>query len=282
MLLLGLWYLVKPKDAAHRLESRVDDAVALTESCRLDEARDELAALRKVPASAAQIRRVQQAISSTTAACGKKGQRARAWSDARAAMETSLAAGALDKATSRLGTFEKKWGADDTTQEWRDRIAARRAEKLLDEANVCLAKKDRACMETKLDAAEKLKRPESAARIETLRGALSRLLETTLLEGAGRPAPASSANAVVAPLRPSAPPPLTTGTADADEARKLKTEAEHELAQGNYRAAMGRAAQCATMLPGECQPLREKATRLDREFQTCMKAGREWVSERCE
>ena len=291
LFLLAVWFLARPDDPAHRLASRVKDAVALTEACRLRDARAELKELRTAKASAAQLDELQKAIAATANACEKKDQRTKAWAETRAALAAALDANTPDKASTRLTTFVRKWKDDGETREWRtridDRLDARRAEKLLDEANACLARKDRACMEAKLDAAEKLGRPETKPRVQALREALSRLLESTLLEQGGsaaaRPAPAY-------PPALQATPPGTLSTAalvqpDEREARRLQVEAERELAAGNYRSATGRAGQCNALTQGgsrTCQALRDKAARLDREFQACLAGGREWVEQRCE
>ncbi|TWI48324.1 hypothetical protein IP92_01712 [Pseudoduganella flava] len=279
LLLLAIWFLVKPGDPARKLDKRVDDAVALTAECRIADARTELAELRGAKASAAQLERLQKAIAATAPACEKKNQRKKAWAEARPALETALASGALERASTRLATFTKRWGDDDETRDWRERIDARRATKLLDDANACLQKKDRACVEAKLDAAEKLRRPEAEPRIKVLRDALSRLLESTLLEQGGQ-----GGQAAYPPPLSATPPRLQTAAIEPDprEARRLQTEAERELAQGNYRSAVGRAAQCAQLGGRDCAALRDRAARLDREFQACLKAGREWIEGRCE
>ena len=284
LMLVAIWFIVKPADPSARFKKRVDDAVALTEQCRIADARAELAALRSDKAGAAQLQRLQGAIAGTAPACERKQQRTKAWTETRKALEAALAAGTLDKASSRLATFTRKWNDDDDTREWRERIDSRRAEKLLDDANACLVRKDRACVQAKLEAAEKLKRPEATPRIEALREALSKLLESTLLEGRG------SAAATPAPISTTAPPPAaslnTTSfvAPDAREARRLQQEAERDIAQGNYRGAMSKAAQCITLSGGggSCVALRDRATRLDRDYQTCMAAGNRWTGEHCQ
>jgi len=282
--LLAVWFLVKPGNPSKKFDGRVDDAVALTKECRIADARAELAELRSSKASADQLARLQGAIASSVTACERKQQRTRAWADTQKALETALAGGAVDKASSRLTSFTRKWSEDDETREWRGRIDARRAEKLLDEANACLARKDRACVQAKLEAAAKLKRPEAEPRIEALRESLSRLLESTLLEGGttAQPAPTTTP--------PAAQPVRQLSTANfvepnAREASRLQVEAERELAQGNYRGAMSKAAQCATLVAGggrDCQVLRDRAARLDREYQQCLLAGHQWSADRCQ
>ncbi len=281
LFLLAVWFLVKPGNPSKKFDGRVDDAVALTKECRIADARAELAELRSSKASADQLARLQGAIASSATACERKQQRTRAWADTQKALETALASGAVDKASSRLTTFTRKWSEDDETREWRGRIDARRAEKLLDDANACLARKDRACVQAKLEAAAKLKRPEAAPRIEALRESLSRLLESTLLEGGAAAQPSAA---------PPAQPARQLSTANfvepnAREAGRLQVEAERELAQGNYRGAMSKAAQCATLVAGggrECQLLRDRAARLDREYQQCLVGGHQWSGDRCQ
>jgi hypothetical protein len=285
LVLIAIWFTVKPGDPSAKFRRRVDDAVALTEQCRIADARTELAELRADKASAAQVQRLQAAIAATAPACERKQQRGKAWTETRKALEASVAAGSLDKASSRLSTFTRKWSEDDDTREWRERIDGQRVEKLLDDANACLARKDRACVQAKLEAAEKLKRPEAKPRIEALREALSKLLESTLLEGRG----GTASTGAPAPVSTSAAPPagaLSTTSfvaPDAREARRLQVEAERDIAQGNYRGAMGKAAQCVTLGGGgACDALRERATRLDRDYQRCLAAGNQWTGERCQ
>ncbi|GGY74024.1 hypothetical protein ACFFTM_01020 [Pseudoduganella plicata] len=287
LVLIAIWFAVKPGDPSARFKKRVDDAVALTEQCRIADARAELTALRADKAAAAQVQKLQAAIAASAPACERKQQRTRAWTDTRKALETALAAGSLEKASTRLATFTRKWNDDDDTREWRERIDRLRAEKLLDDANACLARKDRACVQAKLEAAEKLKRPEATPRIEALREELSKLLESTLLEGRGG---ATSSSGTATPISTTAPPPagaLTTTSfvaPDAREARRLQVEAERDIAQGNYRGAMGKAAQCVALSggAGNCAALRERAARLDRDYQRCLAAGSQWLSERCQ
>jgi hypothetical protein len=150
-------------------------------------------------------------------------------------------------------------------------------------------------VEAKLNAAGKLDRPETRPRVEALREALSRMLESTLLEGAAQGMPAGQANPANPAGQGGYPPPLSTTppravaapvsapgpAAGSGEARRLRAEAERELAQGNYRSAIGLAGQCAAQ-GGDCATLRDRAARLERELHACVQAGREWVGQRCE
>ncbi|QBE64677.1 hypothetical protein EWM63_18190 [Pseudoduganella lutea] len=299
LLLVAIWFLVKPGDPAKALAGKVDEAIVLTEECKIADAREALAELRSAKADTVQLARLQKAIASAAPACEKKKQRDKAWSDARAALETALSGDALDKASARLSAFVKRWKDDEETREMRERIDVRRAEKLLDEANACLARKDRACVEARLDAAEKLRRPETRPRIEALRESLSRMLESTLLEGAGQGSGQGSGQgtgqggqggqagqAAYPPPLSTTPPRVATAAVQmpgsSAEARRLRAEAERELAQGNYRSAMGLAGQCSAQGGSDCGALRDRAARLEREMHACVQGGREWVGERCE
>ena len=45
---------------------------------------------------------------------------------------------------------------------------------------------------------------------------------------------------------------------------------------------MTKAGQCAQLGGRDCQALRERAARLESALHACLKAGKEWVGERCE
>jgi hypothetical protein len=182
LVLAAIWYLSKPSDASKRHETRVEQALALTTECKLEQARAELASLRADKASAAQLRRLQDGIVAASAGCERKRQRNRAWTVLRPVLESALQTGDIERADSRLAAFTKKWGEDDDTRDWDKRIDLKKGDRLLDEAEACLKKSDRYCLENKLQAAERLQRDEFADRILSLRNALSRLLEATILE----------------------------------------------------------------------------------------------------
>lgn len=295
MILAVIWYLAKPANKEERIAARVEQAEKYSAECKLDEARAELASLRSDKAPAAQIRRVNEAINGAVLGCEKKRQRAKAWADLKPALENALEksppAGALDSADSRLSAFTKKWGADDDTRDLDKRIDGKKAERLLDEADACLQRSDRACLEARLLAAERYKRPELEDRIRALRESLSRLLETTVLEQKAPPAAtASPAPPAIAnqPPRAAAPPVISTvpQTAQvAQQARKILADAERELNQGNYKGAMDKADICATMIDvgnRECLGLKQRAERLNREMLRCVASGADWINDRCQ
>ncbi|WP_377701737.1 hypothetical protein [Pseudoduganella sp. UC29_71] len=287
MILAVIWYLAKPANKEERIAARVEQAEKLTVECKLDDARAELASLRADKAPAAQIRRVNDAITGAVLGCEKKRQRAKAWAELKPvlenAVERSPQAGALDNADSRLAAFARKWGADDDTRDWDKRIDGKKAERLLDEADACLQRADRACLEAKLLAAERYKRPELEERIRTLRESLSRLLEATVLEQKAPPAIAND------PPR-GVPPPLVITTSPqtaqaSQQARKILADAERELSQGNYKGAMDKAEICATMIDvgnRECLGLKQRAERLNRDMLRCVASGADWINDRCQ
>jgi hypothetical protein len=101
-------------------------AIALAKECKPKQAQDELIALRKTRASAAQLGKVQDALNAAAAACSRAEQRAAAWVDTNDAVERLLHASSFDKARSRLASFTKRWGADEHTRELGKRIDAGR------------------------------------------------------------------------------------------------------------------------------------------------------------
>ncbi|HEV7814746.1 MAG TPA: hypothetical protein VGP06_06530 [Janthinobacterium sp.] len=182
MVLAAIWLFAKPRSPEKQFAAQVEQGLALVERCRMVEARSALAALKSARATPAQVTRLQNALRAAAPACDKKRERARAWSAAAAAVDAQLQAAAFDKALARLAAFTRNWDEDEQTRALRDRIELRRGAALLDEADACLSRQERVCLENRLAAAEKLKRPELAQRIAALRVSLSKLLEATLLE----------------------------------------------------------------------------------------------------
>lgn len=298
---IGLvWLFVKPGSVSEQLNGRVDAAVALSLECKTEQARAELATLKNDQASAAQLKRLQTALSDNAPACEKKRLRGKAWTEAQTAIDAALQANALDRAASRLATFVRRWGDDPDSLELGGKIDVRKAEKLLDEADACLARSDRGCLENRIIGAERYKRPELAGRIKTLRDGLSNLLTSTVLGQQTAPAvqaPAALANEpprqaapVSAPVPSPAPAPsrvISTAPAAPEvnqKARQILDAAERELAQGNYKGAMDKADICATMIDTgnrECLALKQKAERLNRDMLRCVAGGSDWVNNRC-
>lgn len=294
MILAVIWYLAKPANKQERIDKHVEQALALMADCKLDAARAEVAAMRTEKASELQLKKANEAIASAAKTCEMRRQRAKAWTDLTAALESALQSDAVERADARLSAFTKKWGADDGTRDWDKRIDIKKAERLLDEADACLRKSDRVCLEHRLAAAEKLQRPEVADRIRSLREALSKLLEATVLEQQAPPALSNEPPRNVPPRevvrespRP-APPVISTApqvSQAAAQARKILSDAERELNQGNYKSAMDKAEICATMIDignRECLGLKQRAERLNREMLRCVASGSDWINDRCQ
>lgn len=285
--LAAIWYIAKPPGQRQKIEARVDADIALVGECKMTEARAELEALKSIKAGEPQLKRLQEAIAASAPACEKKRLRTKAWTEARGLIDTELQYDHVDRAEARLTAFEKKWGDGPDAGEWRDKIDTKRASLLLDRADACLTAGDRVCLENNLIAAEKLKRPELAQRTLALRDSLSHLLETTLLGGAA--APASTPAPVTAPSAAAPRSGLLTTSPDVAQndqmARRVLADAEHELLQGNYKAAMAKAQQCAAMVETgsrECQALWQKASRLNADMQRCLARGADWIGDRCQ
>ncbi|HAT32528.1 MAG TPA: hypothetical protein DCW29_17265, partial [Janthinobacterium sp.] len=285
--LAAIWMFAKPGGAGRKLEARIDAAVALTADCNIEGARAELALLKTGRATAPQLLRLRTAIGAAAPRCEKKRLRAKAWSEAGVALEAAMRAGQADKAAARLAVFTRRWGEDADTREWEDKIAVKKATLLLDQAEACLNKGDRVCLEARLLAAERLKRPELSQRVMALRDSLSKLLETALLGAPSAPGPAALNNeapndASNKASRQSAPARVigTNGAPFASDpgARKILADAERELAQGNYRGAIDKLEACAAT---ECQALKQKAERLNRDMRRCLASGADWIDDRC-
>jgi hypothetical protein len=182
LLVLAIWLVIKPDNRAKQFEGRVSDAIALTADCRISSARSELSALRSAKAMPEQLKRLQDAIDASAPDCEKVRQRARAWADLQPGINSAMKANKPELAASRLAGFTKKWGEDKETDAVFARIDTMRAEMLLDDANACLKQGNHQCAEAKLRQVEKLNRPEVAARLNALKDALSRFLESTVLQ----------------------------------------------------------------------------------------------------
>jgi hypothetical protein len=283
---LGLiWFLARPSDPHKKLQGRVDQAVAQAQDCKIDEARRAYASLKSDKASAEQLKTLQDYISANAKKCDVKRHRAKAWSDLLPQLETALQNGSIALADRRLAAFVKAWGADDDTREWDGRIDVRKGERLLDEADNCLKNSDRACVEARLQAAEKLQRNELKPRIQLLRESLSRLLESTMLEQRNAAPPGILPRTPQAAPAAPAIPQQSQPSQKAQQARKLLAEAERELHQGNYKAAMDKAHICATMIDEgnrECTAMKNKAERMNRDLMNCVAGGREWIDDHCQ
>ncbi|MDZ5632477.1 hypothetical protein [Janthinobacterium sp. GMG1] len=184
VVLTGIWFYNKPADKPASVAEQVEAATALAAQCDLDGARSALAVLKSAKAPAAQIKRLQTNITKSATACDKQQQRAQAWTALQDSVNQALDGGKPELAATRLAIYVKRWGDDPDTLELDAKVKVAQASVQLDAADACLAKGDRVCLESSLIAAERYKRPELAARTQTLRTALSQLLERSLLDTA--------------------------------------------------------------------------------------------------
>ena len=181
--LVGIWFVNKPDDKPASVAEQVQAATVLAQQCDLDGARSALALLKSAKAPAAQVKRLQASITSSAATCDKRQKRSQAWEQVVLASGQAFDAGKPEQAATRLAAYVKRWGEDADTMELDARIKVAQASRELDAADACLARRDHACVEKRLVAAERYKRPELAARVKALRGSLSQLLESALLDG---------------------------------------------------------------------------------------------------
>ena len=124
--LWGVWLWAKP--SAKKIDKRIDGAIALAQACQGKQAQAELIALRSSRATPQQLERLQRELNEASSACTRKRQRASAWAEARGPIESSLEAGSVERARTRLQAFTKRWGEDDNTRALKARIDAARAE----------------------------------------------------------------------------------------------------------------------------------------------------------
>jgi len=125
-----IWIVVRPEGT--RIERRIDRAVALAVECKARQAQDELIALRDTRATPQQLAQLQQSLNKAAADCTRAEQRARAWSDARGAIQKLRRAHTYDKALARLSVFTRRWGEDDDTRKLRQDIIDEREHPLAD------------------------------------------------------------------------------------------------------------------------------------------------------
>ena len=271
VVLFVIWLLFKTPSKVN-FDEQVAQAISLSSDCKLSQARTILADLKDEKASSEQLKKVSKAIEQATPGCEKKQQKAKAWRETKAAIDSALQKGAADKATSVLNAFTKRWGTDSDTQEQKAAIELHIAEDSVEKAETCLLHGDLACTELRLNAAERRKQPELALRINNLRKQLQQLkLEQ------GNSAPRSE-------------PPAPTQTnaaasAPAQNARKLIQNAERDMAQGNYKSAADKMEVCISFIdPGnnECKQLKQKAERINKKMMDCVASGGEWSNERCQ
>lgn len=121
-----IWLVANP--AKRRIEKQMDRAIALATACKPREAQSELIALRSTKATPEQLQKVQQALNDAAGDCKRQRQRDAAWREAKAAVESALAASSFERARTRLRTFTKRWGEDEQSRALKAKIDARQPE----------------------------------------------------------------------------------------------------------------------------------------------------------
>lgn len=127
---LGLLWLAwtTARPGSHKLDGRIDAAIALAQECKGKQAQSELIALRSTRATPAQLQRLQTALNDASTACDRKRARDRAWADASNAIDAALATSSLEKARMRLNAFTRRWGETEETAAAKVRIDAAKRE----------------------------------------------------------------------------------------------------------------------------------------------------------
>lgn len=125
-LLWVIWLVANP--AKRRIEKQMDKAIALATACKPREAQSELIALRSTRAKPEQLQKVQQALNEAAGDCTRKRQRDKAWREAKASVESALAASSFERARTRLRAFTKRWGEDEASRALKKKIDARQPE----------------------------------------------------------------------------------------------------------------------------------------------------------
>lgn len=120
-----IWLYAKP--STRKIDNKIDSAIAATEECRLNDAQSALLELRLTKATEKQLARVQSAIKSAEASCGRKLQREKAWTETVTAVEAALDEGEFARAQARLNVFTKRYNEDGDTRKLKDKIAVRRS-----------------------------------------------------------------------------------------------------------------------------------------------------------
>jgi hypothetical protein len=123
-LLWGIWITAKP--TAKKIDTRIDQAIALSKECKSGEAQAELIALRSTKATPEQLQRLQQAINAEAPLCDRKRSRTKAWNETVVAVDAALNDAAPDRALARLNLFTKRWSEDKDTRDLARKIEERR------------------------------------------------------------------------------------------------------------------------------------------------------------
>jgi hypothetical protein len=166
----------RPFDAS---QSKVEAIETLIQDCKLDRARQDLPALRKLDAD--QAKGWQVKIDQAKSACDDKRTRERDWNATlgllnKAIDEPGFDKAAYDKALGRLNWFNKRWIEDPSSRSQKHRLDARYARYLLDVAERCQAQGNWPCVKQRLVQWEHLDQDEGRARARQLRDQVPALI----------------------------------------------------------------------------------------------------------
>ena len=295
LILLSLWNLLgKSGPGSKALDARLTALQTLVDECKLDRARQELPALRKLDADKA--RDWQAEIDKAKPACDERHARERDWSNTLAMVNKALDDAnfdkpAYDKLSGHLNWFNKKWQEDQPSRELRQKLDARYALYQLQLAQRCSEQANWGCLKQRLGQWERLKSPEGQAQAEQLRAQLAAQTPAGKAGGGADSAvapanPAAAANPGVAGdgSRTAGRPVLTEAQKTAQHLNQVMADAQEDMAVGNYKSVVGKMDVCLAMIdPGNvnCQTLRKKAERLNKEMLRCVNGGHEWIGDNC-
>lgn len=172
-------FLSHGQDNRERQKEEAKAAIDHCQKCQLQDAKNILEKLESEKANFGQIQKVKNAIDQATPVCEKKQQKANAWRETKAAIDSALKQDLAAKASSALTTYTERWGSDSTTYEQKVAIELHQAQALVDIAETCLNREDLVCAEQHLSGAERDKHPELKLRIINLRHQLQELVLET-------------------------------------------------------------------------------------------------------
>lgn len=123
---------------------------------------------------------------------------------------------------------------------------------------------------------------ELKARIESQRGVKTATPPPLL----GVPPSNVSAAPTASSTAPSTAPSASQApSASAQSVRNLVSDAEREMAQANYKAAIDRMDLCISMVDAtnqQCLAVKARAERLNRELQRCLLRNGDWINDHCQ
>lgn len=167
------------QDERDQNREKANAAIAYSKKCQIQDAKNIVAKLESEEATADLVQQIKNAIDQATPVCEKKQQKADAWRETKAAIDSALKQDLAAKASSALTIYTERWGSDSATYQQKVAIELHQAQALVDMAETCLNRGDLVCTEQHLSAAERGKHPELKLRIINLRHQLQELVLET-------------------------------------------------------------------------------------------------------